>query len=139
MKKMIAVMALGTVAFSTQAQSSSSLLLTLNSSNTMSQGAAMVLAGQALEQKAKVRVLLCGAGAEIAVQGNQSDTLKPKNMTPQDMLKGLIKGGATVEVCALFLPNKGLKPDALIPGVTPAKPADVASHFLRPEVKTLSF
>ena len=99
----------------------------------------MVLATQAVEQKANVRVLLCGAAADMAVQGHQMPALKPKNVTPQHMLQGLVKNGATVEVCALFLPNKGLKPDALIPGVTPGKPADVASYMLKPDVKMLAF
>jgi hypothetical protein len=55
------------------------------------------------------------------------------------MLQGLIKNGAKVEVCALYLPNTGRQPTDLIAGVTPAKPADVAAHLLKPEVKVLSF
>lgn len=51
----------------------------------------------------------------------------------------MIKAGAKVEVCALYLPNTGLKPTDLIPGVTPAKPADVAAHLLKPGVNSLAF
>ena len=105
----------------------------------MAQGAGLVLAGQALEQKAQVRVLLCDAAGDIALVGKEMPALKPRNVTPQQMLQGLIKGGAKVEVCALYLPNTSKQASDLIPGVTPAKPADVAAHVLKPSVKTLGF
>jgi hypothetical protein len=37
------------------------------------------------------------------------------------------------------LPNKFVKPEALIPGVKPAKSPEVAVHALKLEVKRLSF
>jgi sulfur relay (sulfurtransferase) complex TusBCD TusD component (DsrE family) len=115
------------------------LFISINTGSTMAQGAAMVLAGQALEQKAGVRVLLCDAAGDIALAGKEGAALKPRNVTPQQMLQGLIKGGAKVEVCALYLPNTGKQPGDLIAGVTPAKPADVAAHVLKADVKTLGF
>jgi len=130
---------LASFCFSAHAADPVELLITIDSAIPMSQGAALVLAGQALEQKAKVRVLLCGAGGDIAAVGQTSETLKPRNVTPQQMLQGVIKAGAQVEVCALYLPNTGKKPTDLIDGVTPAKPADVAAYFLKPNVRTLSF
>lgn len=124
---------------SAHAADAAELLVTIDSGTTMSQGAALVLAGQALEQKAKVRVLLCGAGGDMAVAGALGETLKPRNVTPQQMLQGILKGGAQVEVCALYLPNTGKKPTDLIEGVTAAKPADIAAFALKPGVKILSF
>lgn len=115
------------------------LFLTINSGSVMTQGAGLVLASQAMEQKATVRVLLCDAGGDIAVTGKEMPSLKPKNVTPQQMLQGLIKAGAKVEVCALYLPNTGRQPGDLLTGVTPAKPADVATYLLKPEVQTLAF
>jgi hypothetical protein len=41
--------------------------------------------------------------------------LKPRDVTPQQMLQGVIKAGAKVEVCALYLPNTGKQPSDLIP------------------------
>jgi len=105
----------------------------------MAQGAGFVLAGQALEQKAAVRVLLCDAAGDIALAGQEMPTLKPRNVTPQQMLQGVIKAGAKVEVCALYLPNTGKQASDLIDGVTPAKPAEVAGHLLKPGVHTLAF
>ncbi len=124
------------VAASSQA---ADLFVSINSGSAMAQAAGIVLAGQAIEQKAGVRVLLCDAGGDIAVVGKEMPTLKPKNVTAQQMLQGLIKAGAKVEVCALYLPNTGRQPTDLLPGVTPAKPADVVEYLLKPDVKTLAF
>ena len=115
------------------------LFVSVHSGNAMAQGAAMVLATQALQQQAQVRVLLCDAAGNLAVQGVESPRLKPRDVSPQQMLVGLIKGGARVEVCALYLPNTGRQPTDLLPGVTPAQPADVAAHLLEPGVATLAF
>jgi sulfur relay (sulfurtransferase) complex TusBCD TusD component (DsrE family) len=115
------------------------LFVSIHSGGAMAQGAGLVLAGQALEQKAEVRVLLCDAAADIAVTGQAMPSLKPRNVTPQQMLQGLIKNGAKVEVCALYLPNSGRQVSDLLAGVTPAKPAEVAAHLLKPGVRTLAF
>jgi hypothetical protein len=115
------------------------LFVSIHSGSAMAQGAGLVLAGQALEQKAPVRVLLCDAAGDIAVAGKEMPALKPRNVTPQQMLQGLIQAGAKVEVCALYLPNTGRQAADLLPGVTPAKPADVAAHLLKPGVRTLAF
>lgn len=137
MKKIaLAAALLGAAALSAQAEE---LFVSIHSPGVMAQGAGLVLATQALEQKAPVRVLLCDAAGDIALAGAEMPTLKPRDVTPQQMLQGLIKGGAKVEVCALYLPNKGKQPSDLLPGVTPAKPADVAQHLLKPGVKTLAF
>ena len=115
------------------------LFVNIHSGSAMAQGAGLVLAGQALEQKANVRILLCDAAGDIAVTGAELPKLKPRDVTTQQMLQGVIKAGAKVEVCALYLPNTGRKPTDLIEGVTPAKPADVAAHLLRPGLNTLAF
>ena len=137
MKKSLIIVAalLSTVA----AVHAEELFVNIHSGNAMAQGAGLVLAGQALEQKATVRVLLCDAAGDIALIGKAMPTLKPRNVTPQQMLQGLIQAGAKVEVCALYLPNTGKQASDLITGVTPAKPAEVAAHLLKPGVNTLAF
>lgn len=121
------------------AQSPSEVFVTVNSGVAQTQGVAMVLASQALAQKASVRVLLCSDGGQLAVKDKESPALKPSGKSPKEMLQGLMKAGAKVEVCALFLPNAELKPTDLVDGIAVAKPADVATYFLQPNVKTLSF
>ena len=118
---------------------STKLLVNIHSGQGMAQGAGLVLAGQARAQKAPVRVLLCDAAGDIAVVGHEMPKLKPEDVTQQQMLQGLIKAGAKVEVCALCLPNTGRQACDLIPCVTAANPADVAAHLLNPVVKTLAF
>ena len=137
MKRLIALTAAALV--SAGAVHAQELFVNIHSGQAMAQGAGLVLAAQALEQKANVRILLCDAAADIAVTGKEMPTLKPRNVTPQQMLQGLIKAGAQVEVCALYLPNSGRQATDLIQGVTPAKPADVATHLLKPGVHTLAF
>ena len=136
MKSLVTLAA--TLALATTAPAAE-LFVSVHSGSPMAQGAAMVLATQAQQQQAQVRVLLCDAAGDIAVQGAESPALKPRNVTPQQMLVSLMKGGAQVEVCALYLPNTGRQASDLLPGVTPAKPADVAAHLLKPGVQTLAF
>ncbi len=121
------------------AQSQAELFVGINSGIAQTQGVALVLANQALAQKAGVRVLLCSEGGQLAVASKESPALKPSNKSPKEMLQGLMKAGAKVEVCALFLPNSDLKPGDLIDGIGVAKPADVAAYLLQPNVKALSF
>jgi predicted peroxiredoxin len=140
MKKLSIALALGFCgALPAYAQTPVELLVTLNSGNAQTQGMALVLATQALEQKAAVRILLCSEGGQLAVKGKESVTLKPRNVTPKDMLQGLMKGGAKVEVCALFLPNSEWKLADLLDGVAVAKPNDVTAYLLQSNVKTLSY
>ena len=127
------LIALGTAALlATGTVHAEELFVNIHSGSAMAQGAGLVLAGQALEQKATVRVLLCDAAGDMAVVGKEGPKLKPRDVSTQQMLQGVIKAGAKVEVCALYLPNTGRKPTDLIEGVTPAKPADVAAHLLKP-------
>lgn len=140
MKRTFFTLALGAgLALPVHAQNAAELFVTVNSANAQTQGMALVLASQAVEQKANVRVLLCSDGGQLAVKGKEAAVLKPRNVTPNQMLQGLMKAGAKVEVCALFLPNSGLQPTDLIEGVGVAKPGDVAAYFLQPNVRTLSF
>jgi predicted peroxiredoxin len=140
MKKQIIAAAIGfTCALPAVAEIGSELLVLINSGTPQTQGVAMVLASQAMEQKASVRVLLCSEGGQLAVKGKEGAMLKPRNVTPNQMLQGLMKGGAKVEVCALFLPNSDLKQTDLIDGIAVAKPAEIASYMLQGNVKTVSY
>jgi predicted peroxiredoxin len=140
MKKHLLTLALGlSCALPSMADSSTDLLVMINSGVPQTQGMAMVLASQAIEQKTSVRVLLCSEGGQLAVKGKEGSLLKPRNVTPNQLLQGLMKGGAKVEVCALFLPNSDLKPTDLIEGVGVAKPSEIAAYLLQGNVKTLTY
>jgi hypothetical protein len=55
------------------------------------------------------------------------------------LLMGLIKSGATIEICPLFLPNKGADADVLIDGVSIAQPPVVAEKLREEGVKLFTF
>jgi hypothetical protein len=46
---------------------------------------------------------------------------------------------ARVEVCAIYLPNKGVGQDALLDGISAAKPAEMAGRLLADNTRLLSF
>lgn len=121
------------------AQSQTETFFNVTSADNQAQGMAMVLAAQMVEQKAAVRVLLCGAAGQLALKAYEPAPLKPRNVTPKQMMAGLIKGGATVEVCALFLPNADKTAADLIEGVSVAKPPEVAAYMVKPGVRTFGF
>jgi len=114
------------------------ILVYLTSGSGQTQGMALILSGQMLQQKAKVHVLLCDDAGDLALANTSSDKLKPLDKSPEELLNALIQQGATVEVCALYLPNRStnvtLKPD-----IDVAKPPVIASKLLDEKVKTFSF
>ncbi len=115
------------------------VFVSVTSADNQVQGMAMVLANQMAEQKASVRVLLCGPAGQLALKAYEPSPLKPRNVSPKQMMQGLIKAGAKVEVCALFLPNAERSTDDLIEGVAVAKPPEVTGYLLKPGVKTIGF
>jgi predicted peroxiredoxin len=121
------------------AQTQTETFFSVTSADNQAQGMAMVLASQMAEQKAAVRILLCGPAGQLALKAYEPAALKPRNVTPKQMMAGLIKGGATVEVCALFLPNADKAPADLIEGVTVAKPPEVAAYMVKPGVRSFGF
>ena len=108
------------------------LFVSVTGSAAQDRAMPLVLANQALDQGAEVRVLLCGAGGEIAVAKHELETLAPRGLTPRDLLNRLIQHEVTVEVCAIFLPNTDYTEDDLIEGVGIANPGDVAAWMMAP-------
>lgn len=133
------VSALLACAGSAFAQNPAETFFNVTSADNQTQGMAMVLASQMAEQKAAVRILLCGPAGQLALKAYEPPALKPRNVTPKQMMAGLIKGGATVEVCALFLPNADKAPSDLVEGVTVAKPPEVAAYMVKPGVRAFGF
>ena len=116
-----------------------SILMVLAAEDNMTQGMSLVLANQSLDQGAEVRVLLCGPGGQLGLQGHDGDVLQPRDVSPGQLLNRLIENDALVEVCAIFLPNTEWTEDDLREGVGVAEPADVASWMLRPGAKLFTF
>lgn len=138
-KKLAIVMLSLGATYSAALQAEQQVLINLASGSAQTQGMAMVLAGQMQQQGAKVSVLLCDSAADLALQQPTGELLKPMNATPAQLLAKLRQGGAKVQVCALYLPNKGLQATSLAEGINPARPDSIASLMLSPGVKVFSF
>lgn len=114
-------------------------LVVLTSASLQTQGMAMVLANAMQERGASVDVLLCDAAGNLALKDTVSETLKPRNVTPEQLLKKLQKGGAQVNVCALYLPNSGQAPEALRDGVGVAKPPVMAAQMMDAQTRVFNY
>lgn len=111
------------------------LFVTVTGESAQAQAMPLVLANQALDQGAEVRVLLCDAGGQLGLKGHQAPSLAPRNITAKDLLARLIQRGVTVEVCALFIPNTEYTPEDLSEGIGMAKPGDVAAWMMSPNTR----
>ena len=144
MRKTLAALALGLAAvFAAPAQADDEKLVTIvATAEPQTQLMAMVLTMQSVMKGADARILLCGPGGDIAlVDAPDSATApqKPKSMSPQSLMSAIMEKGVPVEVCAIYLPNKGVGPDALLPGVGVAKPPAIAEAIMADDVRLLSF
>ncbi|WP_413166255.1 hypothetical protein [Aeromonas salmonicida] len=114
------------------------ILVYLTSGSTQTQGMAMVLSGQMVKKKAKVHILLCDDAGDLSLTNTKYKKLKPLDKSPNKLLDDLILQGVTVEVCALYLPNKtGMA--VLKDGIETAKPEIIAEMLLNPRFKIFSF
>ena len=115
------------------------LFVVVTSADPQTQGMAMVLSMQAVQQGAEVQMLLCGPGGDLALKGSPQTVLKPRDVTPQGMLTKLVGMGVKPSVCALYLPNNGKSPADLIEGVGVAKPPAIAAALLADDTKLFTF
>ncbi|MBL3555647.1 MULTISPECIES: hypothetical protein [Marinobacter] len=115
------------------------VLVILSSDSLQTQGMAMVLSNTMAEQGAKVNVLLCDKAGDLALKSYEAPALKPKDLTPGQMLRGLLKKGGEAKVCALYLPNSDNGKEDLIDGVGVAMPPEMTGQMLNPKMRTFTF
>lgn len=116
------------------------VLSIITSENSEAQAMALVLANQAQAAGNPVEVLLCGPAGDIALKKAPEAANKvvtPKGLSVRMLLGGLLKKGGTANVCAIYLPNRKLAPDALMAGVGVAKPKPTAEKMASPDVKVV--
>lgn len=119
--------------------SAKGLNVLLTSKDAQTQMMAMVLSTMTLKEKKEVKMVLFSSAGDLAVKGMESPTLKPQDKSPKMMLEAIIKQGAKVEVCPLYLPNAGKDESVLLEGITVAKPAEVAKNLLNKDYQNLSY
>ncbi len=146
MKKIIAKIALSTMLVLPSilgADQAKGLNVLVNSANPQTQAMAMVLSLMSIKKHNKeVRIVLCGAAGDLADKNIEGVPVKrPNGESPsaKDHLELLIKLGAKVEICPLYLPNASKDESVLLEGITVAKPPLVAARLLDKDYQNLSF
>ena len=123
--------------------STPSVLINVTSDNAQVQLMSMVLTMQSAQQGADTRVLLCGPAGDMALRDAPASATTgqpPKNMSPQGLMKMVMKNTDTkVEVCAIYLPGKGVDQSVLIDGVTVADPAEIGALMVDGKTQVVSF
>ncbi|GGD42387.1 hypothetical protein GCM10012288_15810 [Malaciobacter pacificus] len=119
--------------------SAKGLNVIVTSADNQTQMMAMVLATMAKKAGKEVNITLCSSAGDLADKNMKSATLKPKDKSPKMLLNGLIKNGASVKVCPLYLPNAGKDTSVLMDGISVAKPNEVAASLLNKDFQNLSY
>jgi len=131
-----------TIAAPVKADDTKKLVTIVGTAEPQTQLMSMVLSMQAMQQGASVYILLCGPGGDLALKeapASATAPQEPKGMSPQGLMQKIMAQGGTVEVCAIYLPNKGVGADALIEGVGMAKPPEMAARLLADNARIMSF
>ncbi|MEB8385790.1 hypothetical protein OO012_01000 [Rhodobacteraceae bacterium KMM 6894] len=127
----------------THADPMQTLVTVVTTAQPQTQAMAMILTLQAAGQGAAAHILLCGPAGDLALKDAPASAtagLPPKGASPQGLMQMLRdKTGATIEVCALYLPGKGLDASALLDGVGVADPAAMAAQLMASDTRVLSF
>ena len=125
------------------AEQAKGLNVLVNSANPQTQAMAMVLSLMSMtKHNKKVNIVLCGAAGDLADKNISGTPIKrPNGKAPsaKQHLKMLIKKGATVEVCPLYLPNAGKDKSVLLEGINVAKPPMVAGRLLDKDFQNITF
>ncbi len=141
MKKFISTLALGAFLFTSCAVASQKegLNVVLTSGDTQTQMMAMVLSMMTIKAKKKVNITMCAAGGKLALKSTKTPVFEPAKKSPTMLLNVLIKKGASVQICPLYLPSIGEDASALIEGIKVAKPPKIAAQLLNGDYTTLSY
>lgn len=144
MKKVfLSMVVAGALVLPLSAQEVKGLNVLMVSADTQTQMMGMVLSTSVIKDHNKiVNITLCGPAGNLALKEFESGSVKRadgQNVNPKSALQGLIKAGAIVQVCPLFLPTAGKDASALLEGVSVAKPPMVAQNLVDPAFKNINF
>lgn len=124
------------------AQTEPDLVTVVTSEAPQVQLMAMVLTMQAVEQGLSVQMLLCGPGGDLALSDAPESATAPqppRDMSPQGLMTALMGRGVSVDVCAIYLPGRGERPEVLLDGVGVAEPPAMAAAMLGEGTMVWSF
>jgi predicted peroxiredoxin len=122
------------------AEQGKGLNVIVTSADRQVQMMAMVLSVQTIKEHGKeINMVLCGAAGDLALQSTNTETFLPPKKSPTMLINALLKMGASIQVCPLYLPSVEKTTDELIEGITVAKPPAVADRLLDKDYQNLSF
>lgn len=115
----------------------------VNTADEQAQAMAMVLSLMTIKKHSKkVNMVLCSKAGDLANKNKTSSAIKrPNGKAPsaKQHLKKLIKLGANIQVCPLYLPNIGADKSVLLDGITVAKPPVIAKRLLNKSFQNITF
>lgn len=121
-------------------------LVILTSDSLQTQGMAMILANAMQQQGTDLHILLCDSAGDLAVQGYasaeaiQTPADNPVGqIKPESILGMLMEKGASVNVCAIYLPNSDHSEADLREGVGVAAPGPIAEMMRDPAIPVYTF
>lgn len=121
-------------------------LVTLTSGALQTQGMAMILSNAMQQQGTDLHILLCDAAGDLALQeytSAEAINTPPSNpagqVKPEGILGMLMEKGASVDVCAIYLPNSEYSNADLREGVGVAAPGPIAQMMRDPAIPVYSF
>jgi predicted peroxiredoxin len=121
-------------------------LVILTSDSLQTQGMAMILSNAMQQQGTDLHILLCDAAGDLAVDGYESAEeirTPPENpagqVKPEGIMAMLMEKGASVDVCAIYLPNSEHEEADLRDGVGVAAPGPMAEMMRDPAIPVYSF
>ncbi|MDR5864911.1 hypothetical protein QC758_18300 [Halomonas campisalis] len=120
-------------------------LVILTSDSLQTQGMAMILSNAMQQQGTELQILLCDAAGDLAVEGYSSEGINTppghpmEQVTPEGIMQMLMGEGASVDVCAIYLPNSDHGEDDLREGVGVAAPGPMAEMMRDPKIPVYSF
>ena len=120
-------------------------LVILTSDSLETQGMAMILSNAMQQQGTELNILLCDAAGDLAVEGHDAGTFNTPPghemdaLSPYVILGMLINNGASVDVCAIYLPNRDYDQNDLRAGVGVAAPGPMAEMMRDASINTYTF
>ncbi|QBF30218.1 hypothetical protein [Thalassococcus sp. S3] len=142
-KLLLSVLFVAVSTVSALAEAPAKVVTVVTSPDPQTQLMSMVLTMQAAQQGAQAHILLCGPAGDLALRNAPPSATAgqpPRDMSPQGLMQMIReKTGATVEVCAIYLPGRGDDASVLLDGIGVAKPGEMAARLMAPDARVLSF
>ncbi|MFO7857962.1 MAG: hypothetical protein R6V11_03485 [Ectothiorhodospiraceae bacterium] len=121
------------------ANDSNHLVTVVTSGSSETRAMALILTRQHVRDGGTAQVLLCDEGGKLALaDAEEGPVIEPAGASPSGMLQALTEADVSVDVCAIFLPNRAETEDDLLPGVGVAAPDAITEAMNRPNARILS-